>query len=624
MPSDWPLKAQYALALGAVALALLVRALVSGVIGERMPFPLVLSALLPLVLLVRPGPFLAAAALGWTSSLLLFALPREYGGMESPYDLAIAALYATVMAVAVGAAWLSRRVLDLREQDRDALRESNERLQIAKAAAQLGTHELHVEDQIVDWDERTRELWGVGPDEPLTYDLWQRSVHEEDRDAAEREVAKALDPAGDGHYLAQYRVKNRRDGVTRWIEATGWTSWREGRPVRLIGMVQDISERVQTEEALRESARRKDMFLAALAHELRNPLGAIRMALSALRRSSGDPRRLEKMVQIIDRQSAQLVQIIDDLLDVSRITRGKVALRTRPVDLREVVEHALDTAEEECEEKGIRLSVGLPDAPITLDADPLRLSQVVGNLLSNACKFTDRGGSVNVAAEASDGEAIVRVRDTGAGIPREELSRIFELFEQAGDESAERAADRGGLGIGLSLSRSIVAMHGGTIEAHSEGRGRGSEFVVRLPVPQAPAALERPAELAPSDGSRGVGRILAVDDNRDALEAVREVLEMTAQEVDTAADGVEALEKARARRPDVVLLDIGMPGLDGYEVARRLRREPWGKQMRLVAMTGWGRPKDKRAARAAGFDAHLTKPVDAGALERALATHERT
>jgi PAS domain S-box-containing protein len=508
-----------------------------------------------------------------------------------------------------------------RKQVENALRESESRLQVARAAAQLGLHDFDVAAGTVQWDARTRELWGVLPDLPITYALWRDSVHPDDREQAEAAVRAALDPAGAGRYFAQYRVTNRRDGITRWIEATGQTSFADGRPIRLVGTTRDITEQKQAEAVLRDDDRRKDEFIATLAHELRNPLAAIRMGVRVLGRAVPTAQR-ERMQEIIDRQSAQLVRMVDDLLDISRITRGKIVLRKERVALAQVLEHAAESVRGLCEAKGVRLGLELPEEPLLIDADAFRVAQVLSNLMSNACKFTDAGGEIGVYASREGHDAVVRVRDSGIGIPHDQLGRIFDMFAQA---EGMRSAD-GGLGIGLSLARSLVALHGGSIHAHSDGPGHGSEFVVRLPAlavdTSAPTQREvgnAAAGPGPSgERTRAHRRVLAVDDNADALEAVATMLRNAGHMVDVARDGEEALAKARSWQPDVVLLDIGLPGIDGYEVARRIREEPWGAGMLLVALTGWGRDADRIRARQAGFDAHVTKPAEADALDRLL------
>jgi two-component system, chemotaxis family, CheB/CheR fusion protein len=344
-----------------------------------------------------------------------------------------------------------------------------------------------------------------------------------------------------------------------------------------------------------------------------------------LDRAQGDPARLEAMASIIERQSAQLVRLIDDLLDVSRITRGMVELRKSEVDVATAVEHAVEAVRQTCAEKSLQLTATLPPPPISIQADPVRFAQIIGNLVSNAVKFTPEGGQVRIRVARDAGQAVVSVEDTGIGIRPEDLPRIFEMFVQLGDPHSRAG---GGLGIGLALASSLVRLHGGAITAHSPGSGRGAHFVVKVPISS--EVEEPPPGALQADGAGPALRrfaaprnILAVDDNLDALGAVAEAMRLHGHHVEIAASGHDALEKASVGRCDAILLDIGMPDMDGYEVARRIRCEPWGQRPVMIAMTGWGQPKDKQAALEAGFDAHLTKPADPEAIQALLDLHCR-
>jgi PAS domain S-box-containing protein len=397
-----------------------------------------------------------------------------------------------------------------------------------------------------------------------------------------------------------------------------------GLPATCVIAFQDVTQLKQIEAELREAHRRKDEFLATLAHELRNPLAPIRNALAILRLAGNNPARLDQARGIMERQVRQLVRLIDDLLDLSRITRGKIVLRKERVTLAEVVNSAVESSRPLIDQGGHALTVTLPPQSVQLDVDPTRLAQVLLNLLNNAAKYTEPGGRIWLTAsvaEAADRAAPstleIRVRDTGIGIPKEMLPRLFEMFTQV-DRSVDRA--QGGLGIGLSLVRGLVQLHGGTVEAHSEGPGRGSEFVVRLPLPpQEPIETRAAALPAPSgNGAERRRRVLIVDDNTDAANSLAMLLGMRGYETWAAHDGPAALRQAAAVRPDVVLLDIGMPGMSGYEVARELRRNLDLRGALLVAMTGWGQDEDRRRSLEAGFDRHLVKPVDLAALEQLL------
>ena len=369
----------------------------------------------------------------------------------------------------------------------------------------------------------------------------------------------------------------------------------------------------RTEEALREADRRKDEFLATLAHELRNPLNPIRNAVELLRRRATRDAEDRWCQEVIQRQVVHLTRLIDDLLDVSRITQGKLELRRDEVFLHDVVDAAVESVRPIVESLGQELVLDQPVAPIVLSGDPVRLGQVFSNLLDNAAKYTPTGGRIDLRVERRGAEAAVVVRDDGIGISSEHLPHLFNLFYQA---DAAKGRTHGGLGIGLTLVRRLVEMHGGTIEARSAGSNRGSEFVVRLPV------LDHVARRVPEPGAatapRRSRRILVADDNRDSADSMAMLLRLAGNEVEIAYDGEEALRRADAFRPEVMLVDIGMPQLNGYEVAERLRAEPWGRELVLIAATGWGQEEDRRRTAETGFDAHLVKPVDHDALMQLL------
>ncbi len=384
-------------------------------------------------------------------------------------------------------------------------------------------------------------------------------------------------------------------------------------------VVTDLTEQKE-HQGLQEVNRRKDEFLAMLAHELRNPLAPIRNALYLLKRGEVDQTASEEVRSMMERQVEHLARLIDDLMDVSRISSGKVELRVEVVDLAAVIGRAIDTSRPLMQQKGHSLAVDLPPSPIRLHADPTRLEQVLDNLLTNAAKYSDPGGRIALSARREGASVVVRLRDDGIGIAPEKLPHIFDLFVQA-----ERRLDRsqGGLGLGLSLVKSLVEMHGGTVAATSDGLGRGSEFVVRLPSDP----VEAPEESVDrrGDGHRPAPaltrrRILVVDDNEDSAQTMAMVLRrLWGQETEIAHDGEGAIAKAREFRPDVILLDIGLPGMSGFEVARRLRDRPSAVPPLIVAMTGLGHEDDVRRSRDSGFDHHLVKPVDLDALRGLLA-----
>ena len=377
------------------------------------------------------------------------------------------------------------------------------------------------------------------------------------------------------------------------------------------------SERLRLIEQLREADRRKDEFLATLAHELRNPLAPIRHALEIQRLAGENRARMEQARGVMERQLEQLVRLIDDLLDVSRITRGKLELRMEPIELSAVIHHAVEANRALIDGRRQQLSITLGAESIHLHADLTRLSQVFQNLLNNAAKYTPEGGTISLTVTPGPDEIQVSVKDTGVGIPPEMLAHVFEMFAQV-NRPLEREQE-GGLGIGLTLVKRLVEMHGGEVEASSEGAGRGSEFVVRLPRVARPASLPAPRPNGTSARKSPRRRILVADDNRESADSLGLMLELMGNEVHIARDGDEALRLAEVVHPEVAVLDIGMPRVNGYEAARSIRAYPWGRQVLLIALTGWGQQSDKQRSEEAGFDHHLVKPVDPAQLERLLA-----
>lgn len=379
----------------------------------------------------------------------------------------------------------------------------------------------------------------------------------------------------------------------------------------------EIAERLRVEKAMREADRHKDEFLAMLAHELRNPLAPIRNAVQIMARLPIENPQLLWARDVIDRQAVHLTRLVDDLLDVSRITRGVINLAREPVRLSAVVARAVETVQPTINERHHELTVVCEDDSLTLEGDMTRLTQIVGNLLNNAAKYTNPSGRIEVRIEQDGSHGLVRIRDNGIGIAPESMSKLFNLFSQL-HTGTERT--QGGLGIGLALVRKLVEMHGGQVTAASDGVDRGSEFVVKLPLMGAmtsSSASVQPADELKPDTSSG-RRILLADDNRDALESLALLLECSGHEICMANDGAEALSSAESWKPEIALLDIGMPELDGYEVARRIRAESWGQKIVLVALSGWGQAEDMRRSREAGFDAHLVKPLDFDALASLL------
>jgi CheY-like chemotaxis protein/two-component sensor histidine kinase len=368
---------------------------------------------------------------------------------------------------------------------------------------------------------------------------------------------------------------------------------------------------------LKQADRLKDQVLAMLAHELRNPLAPIRNCLLVIRQAGGDPDLLEQVLEMAERQVQHMTRLLDDLLDVSRINQGRIVLRPEEVDLAPLTRRAVDALKPLYEERRLRLTVELPSQPIRITGDPTRLEQVVNNLLNNAAKYTEPGGHVELTVQHEGAEVVLRIHDNGIGIPPEMLSRIFDLFVQV-----ERRVRRsqGGVGIGLTLVRKLVELHGGTVEAFSPGPGHGSEFVVRLPARSPKSGDRRTPAKEPDflNNSESRHRVLVVDDNVDAAVSLGMLLRLAGQEVRVAYDGATALRQAQEFQPHLVLLDIGMPGMDGYEVCRHMRQELGMDQTTVVALTGWGQDEDRRRSQEAGFNHHIVKPVEPSALRRLL------
>ncbi len=446
----------------------------------------------------------------------------------------------------------------------------------------------------------------------ITDDLLQQSI-------PDAEYLQIIRDLGLRSYIGvPLTVRGRTLGVITFISAESGLLYETGD----LAVAQDLANRAsisiensQLYKELREADRRKDEFLATLAHELRNPLAPIRNGLQVLRLAGADESTAEQARTMMDRQLTQMVRLVDDLLDVSRITRNKLELRRERVPLATIVHSATETSRPLVEQGGHTLSVRLPPDLVYLDADPVRLAQVFSNLLNNSARYTEPGGRIELTAESNTDHVLIRVRDNGRGIPRAELERVFEMFAQV---EGDRTQTQGGLGIGLTLVRRLVEMHGGSVGVHSDGLGLGSEFTVRLPTVADQQGRTLSTE-ASASRTKAVGRrILVVDDNPDSARSLGMLLKLLGNEIRTAGDGLEAIQAAEEFRPELILLDIGLPKLDGYEACRRIRQQPWSKPMTIVALTGWGQQEDRRRSQEAGFDHHLVKPVDLPTLRQLL------
>ncbi len=498
-----------------------------------------------------------------------------------------------------------------RNAARAALRASEANFRAFFDSKAIGVVQVDADGLFVRVNDRYCELTGYSRAELLNmrpFDL----DHPDDRGADQEHVRKIIeDPSGvyetDKRYV-------RKDGTIGWVHvAANMLRDEEGRPTQSAAVAFDISERKHAEQALQQADRAKDEFLATLAHELRNPLAPLKNAAELLRHPAAKPAWCR---DVIERQVNHLSRLIDDLLDVSRIARDKLELRTQTVDIADVIRSAVEASRPMIDSCGQRLLVAPLPKDVYVDGDLVRLTQVLTNLLTNAAKFSRGAGAIRLSCRRDPGRVSISIADSGIGITKDELPRLFDRFYQSQRRGARFL---GGLGIGLALVRRLVELHGGTVEARSEGPGRGSEFVVRLPITGAPAADSSGSTDATLEhAARARKRVLIVDDNADGADSLGRLLESLGHEAAMEYDGHAALERAKAFAADVILLDLGMPGLDGFEICRRLRASDSPHRPRIVAMTGWGREGDRARTAAAGFDAHLVKPIDLAALTRLL------
>ncbi|MDB5956136.1 ATP-binding protein [Ramlibacter sp.] len=460
---------------------------------------------------------------------------------------------------------------------------------------------------LVDMNDGFLGMMGMTREEALGL-TWQQLTPPEFHAVSLQAVREVVTVGESMPYEKQYI---RKDG-TRWWGL--FAARRIGDEV--VEFVQDVSEQKQAEEALREADRRKDEFLATLAHELRNPLAPIRNGLQVLRLSTPPEASAQRTVEVMDRQLDHLVRLVDDLLDVARISAGKVRIERRVIPVREVLARSIEATQLAINARHHLLQLELPEQEIYVEGDLDRLAQVFSNLLSNAAKYTEPGGRITLQLSARGEQVFVSVSDTGIGIPREQQERVFELFSQVRDH--QRHAE-GGLGIGLSLVNSLVRLHGGSVTVESEGAGKGSTFCVQLPRAfVAVAAAAAPSEATTGASAPAPRRLLIADDNEDAADTLAILLRVEGHEVVTAGDGEQAVEQARSFAPDLAFIDLGMPGMGGLQAAREIRRLPAGDRIRLVALTGWGQAADRERSRLAGFDLHLVKPLSAAGLREAL------
>jgi PAS domain S-box-containing protein len=526
------------------------------------------------------------------------------------------------------------RDMTARMEAESALAQSRARVDYAVELSGVGFWYCDLPFDELSWDERVKAHFFFPPDARITIDDFYAQLHPEDRESTRTAIERSIETRTP--YDVVYRTQCPVTLDIKWIRALGGTTYdADGQPCRFDGVTLDVTtlrrtherleellvgeqekgrERAHLVAQLREQERRKDEFLATLAHELRNPLAALRFGLELLDRSNG-PEVSARAHATMERQLTHLVRMVDDLLEASRITLGKVALQTERLDFRVVLQSAIETARPLLDSNGQKLDVYVPDEPLPIDGDPTRLSQVLANLLNNAAKYTPSGGRIEVRVSTQGPDLQATVSDNGTGIPPDMLEKVFDMFTQI-ERTMKHA--RGGLGLGLTLVRKLLELHGGSVVATSAGLGQGSTFTLRLPLAEA----RKSAELVSASqvvSTRSTLRVLVVDDNEDAAECLASLLDLEGHRTHLAHSGPDAVTSARAFTPDVILLDIGLPGFDGYEVARRLHQELGERMPRLVAVTGFGADSDKRRSQEAGFDAHLVKPISTALLMRELA-----
>jgi PAS domain S-box-containing protein len=600
---------RYGVVMLVVAIAVMIRRALWPVLGAELPFLMLWPAVMICAWYGGLGAGLLATLLATVIATLLFFEPS--GSLASVtregwIGMASFAGLGSVISLLLELLHRARRRVEDHARE---LFEQGERFRVTLASIGDAVLATDAKGRVLFLNEVAQALtdWKLEEAVGLPFARVMRIVNEQTGQPAVNPVERVL-ATGRVVGLANHTVLLSRGGREVPIDDSA-APIRDaaGTVVGVVLVLHDITEQRQAQEALQEVDRRKDEFLAMLGHELRNPLAPIRSAVEILRLAGADGPDSRHALEVIGRQVRHMARLVDDLLDVSRISRGKIRLEKRRVALAVVLASAVEAARPRIDARRHELTVCLPPEAVWLEADAVRLAQVFANLLNNAAKYTEEGGRIRLTAECDGAEVVVYVRDNGIGISPEMLPRVFELFTQA-----ERALGRseGGLGVGLALVRTLVEMHGGRVEAHSGGAGKGSEFVVRLPVLRAPSKEESGQGVARVEVTGPSRRVLVVDDNRDAAESLAKFLALSGHDVRTAHDGKAALEAARAFRPEVVLLDIGLPGMDGYQVARRLREQEGERHAFLAALTGYGQEDDRRRSREAGFDAHLVKPTD--------------
>ncbi len=510
--------------------------------------------------------------------------------------------------------------LTARYQAEAALRASEERAAFVRRSSGVGMWYCDLPFDVLEWDDLVKTHFQLPADAVVSIQTFYDRLHPDDREPTRLAIEQSIRERT--AYSVEYRTVDADTGNIKWVRAIGRTSYAaDGTPQRFDGVTLDITEQKRAEQErevlvaqLREADRQKDEFLATLAHELRNPLAPIRNGLQVMKLSAGSLEDLEGLREMMERQVNQMAHLIDDLMDLSRISRGKISLQKQILNIADSIRDAIDASRPLINSHAHELACELPSEAVYVEADPTRLAQVISNILNNAAKYTERGGRIRLSARREADEVVITIEDNGVGIPEAMLPKVFDMFTQV-DRSLEKS--HGGLGIGLNIVSRLVKMHGGSVEAQSDGQDMGSRFVIRLPVSTVLATATMPVKNRHSEFSAS-RRILVVDDNVDGARSLAMMLQFTGNEVQVAHDGLQALSVAESFRPDVILMDIGMPKLNGYETCRRLRLEPWGRDIVIVAQTGWGTEDDQVKSHQAGFNFHMVKPIDPASLQRVL------
>jgi PAS domain S-box-containing protein len=593
----------------ALLLAVALRWALNPLMGDSLPLVTLFGAVAAGVWLGGYRLAIPIALLGYIACHFLFIPPRyafDFADTANVIGL-VAYLFTCALIVIFGEA---ARIAESRAHQR--MLERNKANRLIAAIVESSDDAIiskSLEGIIQSWNAAAERLFGYTAEEAVGQHI--SLVIPPDRIAEEDQIIASLKA---GKRIDHFETERLRNDGRRIVVSLTISPIKDalGNVIGASKIVRDVTDRIRAEGDLKRLAadlsaadQRKNEFLATLAHELRNPLAPMSNMLEVVKRAGNDTEILKRAHETLERQLNQMIRLVDDLLDLNRITHDRLELRRSEVELSSVIQQAVEVARPLIDAANHELIVELPKEPIYLNADRARLAQVFGNLLNNSCKYTRPNGTITLSAKLVDDEVLVTVKDNGAGIPPDKIGSIFDMFMQV-DRSSERS--QGGLGIGLTLVKRLVEMHGGSIEARSEGEGQGSEFIVRLPVIMKAATPLPASEVEPK--SQSERRVLIVDDNLDSADSLAMLLNITGNKTFLAHDGVEALEAVEKYRPEVILLDIGLPKLDGHEVCRRVREQPWGKDIIIIALTGWGQEDDRRKSEEAGFNGHLVKPVD--------------